>query len=196
MANSSVVRAFIAIDLPDEIRTRLDEVVEDLKTRLVDVPVRWVPGDNIHLTLKLLGDVSISSLDLLKKMLHSEVESHLPFELSVGGLGAYPNARHCRVIWAGVEAPPDLSSLQRGIDTAMATMGYAREDKPFSAHLTLGRVSRNANSKDAHAIGSVLESTKIGFVGVAPVQAVYLYKSDLTPTGSIYTRLFTANMKR
>ncbi|RPI78611.1 MAG: hypothetical protein EHM41_24550 [Chloroflexi bacterium] len=68
-------------------------------------------------------------------------------------------------MWVGVEAPPELNALQHGIDTAMATMGYSREDRPFSAHLTLGRVSRNANSKDAHAIGSVLNRPRSAFLG-------------------------------
>jgi 2'-5' RNA ligase len=191
----SVIRAFIAIDLPQEIRQRLDQVAAQLKDRLEGVPVRWVPGSNIHLTLKFLGDVSVANLDMLKKMLGNEVETHRRFEVSVGGIGAFPNFRRCRVVWVGVEAPPELNALQHGIDTAMATMGYSREDRPFSAHLTLGRVSRNANSKDAHAIGSVLESTKIGFLGVSQVETVHLYKSDLKPSGSEYTRLYSVSLK-
>lgn len=192
----AVIRAFIAIDLPPEIRQRLDHVTAQLKEKLEGVPVRWVPGSNIHLTLKFLGDVSVANLELLKKMLAKEVEMHRRFEVSVGGLGAFPNFRRCRVVWVGVEAPPELNTLQRGIDTAIATLGYSREDRPFSAHLTLGRVSRNANSRDVQAIGSVLESTKVGFLGVTKVDSVHLYKSDLRPTGSVYTQLYSVPLKR
>ena len=74
----------------------------------------------------------------------------------------------------------------------MARLGYAREERPFSPHLTLGRVSRNANRQDERLIGEAIESIKLGFLGVARVQAVHLYKSDLHPNGAVYTRLFSA----
>lgn len=191
----SVIRAFIAIDLNPEIRQRLDQLSAQIKQKLNGTPVRWVAGNSIHLTLKFLGDVSVSNLDMLKQMLQKDVESHNRFEFSVGGLGAFPDTRHCRVVWVGVEAPPELASLQHAVDTAMATLGYNREDRPFSPHLTLGRVSRNATSKDLISLAGVLDSTKIGFLGVVKVEAVHLYKSDLNPSGSIYTRLFSANLK-
>jgi 2'-5' RNA ligase len=190
-----VIRAFIAIDLTPEVRQGLDKVASQLKQALPGIPVRWVAASNIHLTLKFLGDVSLSSLDMLWKMMQTEVEGHKRFEFSVGGLGAFPNPRHCRVVWVGIEAPQELASLQHGIETSMATLGYSREERPFSPHLTLGRVSRNATSKDAHALAAVLESTKIGFLGVVKGDEVNLYKSDLNPTGSVYTRLFSANLK-
>lgn len=191
----SVIRAFIAIDLPAEISQGLQQVSTQLQQRLENVPVRWVPVENIHLTLKFLGDVSIANLEMLKEVLRTEVGNHRVFEVSIGGVGAFPTARHPRVVWVGIEAPPDLASLQRGVENAMAHIGYAREDRPFSPHLTLGRVSRNATSRDTHLIGEALESYKVGFLGVAPVAAVYLYRSDLKPTGAIYTRIFTAPLK-
>ncbi len=191
----SVIRAFIAIDLSPEIRRRLEGVSKQLKDRLVDIPIRWVPVENIHLTLMFLGDVSINNLEMLKKILQNEVSAHHAFEFSVGGLGAFPTIRHPRVLWVGVEAPAELSNIQRGIETSVSRLGYAREDRPFSAHLTLGRVSRNATSKDTHLICEVLESTKIGFLGVAQVNKVHLMRSDLRPSGAIYTRIFEATLQ-
>lgn len=191
----TVIRAFIAIDLPPEIRQRLDQVIAQLTQRLEGIPVRWVPAGNIHLTLKFLGDVSVANVEMLKKVLQTEAETHHRFEVSVGGLGAFPNNRQPRVVWAGVEAPQELGSLQRNIDTAMAKLGYNREERPFSAHLTLGRVSRNATARDAHRIGEVIEATKVGYLGIAQVDAVHLYKSDLQPSGSVYTRLFSTLLK-
>jgi RNA 2',3'-cyclic 3'-phosphodiesterase len=191
----SVIRAFIAIDLPQEISERLDEVSLDLRKRLENVAVRWVQVGNIHLTLKFLGDVSLGNMDMLKQVLQGEVAHHKRFEVSIGNLGAYPNLRHPRVMWVGVEAPPDLAALQRGVETAMARLGYAREDRPFTPHLTLGRVSRNASSKETHVIGEVLNGYKVGFLGVAPIDTVYLYKSELHPTGSIYTKIHTTQLK-
>jgi RNA 2',3'-cyclic 3'-phosphodiesterase len=188
----SVIRAFIAIDLSPEIRRMLDQVITQLKDRLVDVPIRWVPAENIHLTLMFLGDVSVKSLEMLKKVLQNEVSSHHSFEFSVGGLGAFPNTRHARVLWVGVEAPAELVNVQRGIETSVSRLGYSREDRPFSAHLTLGRVSRNATSKDIHLISDVFEATKVGFLGVAQVDEIHLLKSDLRPTGAVYSRVFSA----
>jgi len=191
----SVIRAFIAIDLTPEILQHLEQVSVQLKKRLEGVPVRWVPVDNIHLTLKFLGDVSLANVDMLKKTMQSEVEGHHSFEISVGGLGAYPSPRRPRVVWVGVEAPAELTAIQNGVESAMARLGYAREERPFSPHLTLGRVSRNAVGRDERLICESIETIKLGFLGVARVNTVHLYKSDLHPNGAVYTRLFTSSLK-
>ena len=188
----SVIRAFIAVDLSAEIRQGLGDVMASLVRQLDGVPIRWVPAGNIHLTLKFLGDVSISNLEMLTKILQAEVAGHHPFEISVGGSGAYPSTRRPRVVWVGLEAPPELAAVQAGIENAMARLGYAREERPFSPHLTLGRVSRGANPPDLQQIGKVLETHKVGFLGAACVREVCLYRSDLKPSGAVYTRIFTA----
>jgi len=94
-----------------------------------------------------------------------------------------------------VEAPAELTAVQNGVESAMARLGYAREERPFSAHLTLGRVSRNAVGRDERFIGEALEAIKLGFLGVARVNKVHLYKSDLQPNGAVYTCLFSAPLK-
>jgi 2'-5' RNA ligase len=188
----NVVRAFIAINLSPEIHQNLEEVVGRLKERLPDAPVRWVAVKNIHLTLKFLGDVSVANLEILTKILRSEASHHAPFEFSVGELGAFPSIRRPRVVWVGVEAPPELRTLQHGIETETQRLGYAREDRDFSPHLTLGRISRNAASRDVQRVSEVVGSYKVGFLGAARVQAIYLYRSDLQPGGAIYTQLFSA----
>ena len=85
----SVIRAFIAIDLTPEVRQRLDQVAQQLKQRLGNVPVRWVPVENIHLTLKFLGDVSVANLDMLKKLLQTESGNHKPFDITHGKKGLF-----------------------------------------------------------------------------------------------------------
>jgi 2'-5' RNA ligase len=92
----------------------------------------------------------------------------------------------------GVEAPPELHALHHGIDVETQRLGYAREERDFSPHLTLGRVSRNATSRDVQRISEVVGSLKVGFLGAARVQAINLYRSDLQPGGAVYTRLFSA----
>ncbi len=190
----AVIRAFIAINISPEIKQRLTIISADLQRALRGVPVRWVSVENIHLTLKFLGDVSETNLDLLKKLLKSEAAVHPAFEFSVGELGAFPTMRRPRVIWVNVQAPAELLNLQRGIDHETARLGYAREDRPFSPHLTLGRVSRNANANDLRRISEELSSFKVGFIGAANVQLVHLYRSDLQPSGAVYTLLDSAGL--
>jgi 2'-5' RNA ligase len=191
----TVIRAFIAIELPAEIQQRLDVVVRQVHDRLGELPgnaVRWVTVENIHLTLKFLGDVSVANLDLLKEMLLAETKDHPPFEFSVGGLGAFPNLHRPRVVWVGIQAPPELAALQSGIETKMGKLGYPREEHPFSPHLTLGRVTRNTNNTEARQMGDALGATRVGFLGVVRAGEVRLFKSDLKPGGSVYTALFAA----
>jgi len=186
-----VIRAFVAIELPDPILNCLDKVSLDLKKQLENVPIRWVPAENIHLTLKFLGDVSEANLEVLKKILKSIGSNHRAFEISVGGLGAFPKAQHARVIWIGLEVPPDLISLQHSLEIEAGRLGYAHEERPFSPHLTIGRVSRNPTAGDLNKLSNVLKSYKVGFLGVVQVQGIHLFRSDLHPSGAVYTKMFT-----
>ena len=190
----SVIRAFIAIDLSAEIQLRLDEVVHNYRTQLTNIPIRWVAASNIHLTLKFLGDVSLSNLNILTDMIQTEISGHHQFDISVGGSGAYPNLRQPRIIWVGVEAPPELNAIQNGIESTTGRLGYSREERAFSPHLTLGRVSRNATSQDVKAISKALETSRVGFLGATCVEKVHLYRSDLQPTGAVYTQIFSSSL--
>lgn len=188
----SVIRAFIAVDLPTEIQECLDHIIKTLKGDMGQVPVRWVASQNIHLTLKFLGDVSLNNLEVLQEALQLEAAGQKPMVLSIGGVGAFPKVRSPRVIWVGVEAPQELDLLQRGIDAHTTRIGYAPDRRPFSPHLTLGRVSRNATPQEVRTIGDVLTKQKVGFLGVARIRSVHLYRSDLRPDGAVYTRLYSA----
>ena len=190
-----VIRAFIAIELSTEIQQALEQASNQLKGQLGRVPVRWVPVKNIHLTLKFLGDVSLANLEVLESILLGEAARCVPFEVSVGKLGAFPSTRRPRVIWIGVEAPAELGQLQRALDEATARLGYPSEERGFSPHLTLGRISRNANNEELRRIGQVVEGTNVGRLGAMQVQEVNLYRSDLQPTGAVYTCLYSANFK-
>ena len=189
-----VIRAFIAISLSPEVYQHLDQLLAGLKSDLPGGSIRWVPAKNIHLTIKFLGEVSISSQELLGRSLQAEASRHPSFEISVGGLGVFPSLRRPHVIWVGVEAPLELAALQHAVEAEMARLGYAPEERPFSPHLTLGRVARNASLDETRRISDVLGKSKVGFLGAFRVQSVYLYRSDLQPGGSVYTRLFTASL--
>jgi len=193
--DTNIIRVFIAIDFSPEIYERLESVKEQLETDLPNVPVRWVPVKNIHLTLKFLGDISITNLGVLNEILRMEAQKINPFDISVGDLGAFPSIYRPRVIWIGIKAPNELKSLQQGIETETARVGYPPERRPFSPHLTLARVQKSARSDQLRNIGETLTRSKVGFLGASRVTEVHLYRSELTPTGAIYTRLFSANFQ-
>jgi RNA 2',3'-cyclic 3'-phosphodiesterase len=190
----SVIRAFIAIDIDPEILKQLGRITSDLKQMTDNRAMRWVSYENIHLTLKFLGDVSLNNLDLLKDALISEVSTHKQFNLSVGTLGAFPKPRNPRIIWVGVEGADALINLQRTIDSRLTRLGYEKEDREFAAHLTLGRISRSARPEEIRTVSLALERYKVGFLGITPVNQVHLYRSDLYPDGAVYTRLISAKL--
>ena len=187
-----VIRAFIAIEVPGDIPQKLVQVSEKLQAEIHLLPIRWGAVNSAHLTLKFLGDVSENNVEVLSKILEKEAALHKPFDLSVGGLGVFPNLRKPRVLWVGVEADDELQSLQRRIEAETARIGYAPEDHPFSAHITLGRVSRNASQQELRDISAAVQKLKLGFIGAGRVDAVHLFRSDLRPTGAVYTKLYSA----
>ena len=191
-----MLRSFIAIEIPADLQDAMDKSTARLKKALARPLVRWVPPHNVHLTLKFLGDVSPANLELLAQALKVEAEQHASFSLSIGGLGAFPNSRRPRVIWIGIEAPAALPTLQRGIEAAAARLGYAPETRPFSPHLTIGRVNQNASASEVQQIRAALGQTRVGALGAVTVEAVHIFKSDLQPSGAVYTHLYHAALKR
>ncbi len=186
----SLLRAFIAIEIPNEIKKEIASQTAGLH-RVVAHSVRWVAPENIHLTLKFLGEISSTNIDFLAQALKTEASQHAPFEITVGGLGAFPNTRRARVIWVGLEIPPGLDKLRYNIEAAAARLGYPVDDKSFSAHLTIGRVREQISSAEAQALRDALENIKVGILGTFAAKFVHLFRSDLKPGGPVYTCLFT-----
>ena len=191
----TLLRAFIALEIPASIQESIQQQTAGLRNVASSSLVRWVPAENLHLTLKFLGDVSSTSLQFVTQMLSREASQYPGFSMQVGGLGAFPSARRARVLWNGIRAPETLSALQRSLDSAATRLGYPPEDRPFSPHLTIGRVKQTAAPTDLQRIQAALEAASVGPLGKADVSAVHLIKSDLKPTGSVYTRLFSAPLK-
>ena len=192
LRSMAVIRSFIAIELSLQVKQKLDQVARQLQQKLAGLPVRWVPVTNIHLTLCFLGDVSTTNLPMVISELQSETSQHPPFEMVVGELGAFPNAIHPRVVWIGVQFPPVLAALQSGLAARMKRLGYTNEERGFTPHLTLGRVSRTAAPGDVRRIGEFIQKVEVGQLGVVAVQEILLFRSDLTPTGAVYERISTS----
>ena len=190
---ANVIRSFIAMDFPDEILAQLEKTAIALKKRLPNFPVRWVPTNNIHLTIRFLGNVSKSNIEILKNILENQAKNFEPFEVSVGGLGAFPSKHKPKVLWVGLETNDDMIELKNNIDAEVARLGYAREKRGFSPHLTLGRISRNANLNEIIEIGDIISKTKVGFLGATRINQIHLYQSILKPSGAVYSKIFTAN---
>lgn len=185
---ASLIRAFIAVELPPEIQVQLDSVIQRLRAARA-LAVRWMAAGNIHLTLKFLGDTDPSDLKRLSDPLQLIAASFRPVELVVGGLGSFPNSRQPRVIWVGVESPPELKALQRSIEAAAEEIGCPREDRPFSPHLTLGRVQKSASHEEINEISHALAAVTVGELGRFQAAGFTLFRSDLQPSGPIYTPL-------
>jgi 2'-5' RNA ligase len=191
---ADVIRTFIAVDLPSNVLDALGQISTQLQEKLSETPVRWVDCSKMHLTLKFLGDISKENISMVEKILQTEAAKRSVMEIGVGGIGAFPKMRHPRVIWVGVEAPNDLFDLRRGIEDGVARLGYNYDRYEFTPHLTLGRISRKASARDVRKVGNVLHEFQVGFLGVARIDAVHLYRSDLQPDGAQYTCLFSAEI--
>jgi len=192
----SLLRAFIAIEIPQHIRTAIELQTTHLRQTLGCDLVRWVPTENMHLTLKFLGDMAASHLSFLKQMLTSTADSHPQFDLQIRGIGSYPTSRKPRILWIGIHGPLILTTLQKNIEEGAFRLGYAQEERAFSPHLTIGRVRQNANLSNLPKIRAALDKIQLGNIGETRIDSIHLFKSDLNPGGSIYTKLFSAPLSK
>lgn len=188
----SLLRTFIAVDIPSPIQKAIQQATSSLRRTLGASLVRWVEVENIHLTLKFLGNVSPANVELLRQILHTEANLVPVFDLQIGGFGSFPSLRRPRVLWVGIQAPAELEALYRGIESACTRLGYESESRDFSPHLTIGRVRPDLSAADQQKIFRALEHFHIDSLGSARVDSVHLYKSDLKPSGPVYTKLFSA----
>ncbi|SMC21577.1 2'-5' RNA ligase [Desulfacinum hydrothermale DSM 13146] len=180
-----MIRTFVALDLPEPVQQSLEAFAAPL--RQGDYPVRWIPVERIHLTLKFLGNVPSERIGSMAQALSQAVSDLPPFALQPAGCGAFPSIKKMRVVWVGVRGDLEaLKALQKKVEGALAPLGFPPEDRPFRAHLTIGRVKGSRNLKGLQQALLAGQS----FEGVAfDVSQVVLYKSDLKPDGARYTPL-------
>lgn len=189
------VRAFIAIELPDTVRAALSRLQNDLKGS-TSAPVKWVEPGAIHLTLKFLGNISAPAISDIATSLSEGVKPVAPFQLGLGQTGAFPNPHAPRVVWVGLEGDTTaLSTLQQSVELAVIPLGFEREQRRFSAHLTLGRVRDQATPADRRTLGEAVASLVIKPSVPFDVSSVSLMRSTLTREGAIYNRLHEAALE-
>jgi 2'-5' RNA ligase len=185
-----MIRAFIAIELSGELKKMLTRTGRDLATRIPPAAVRWVKPAAMHLTLQFLGDTPAATLDAITRAIEAATLGVPPITMTTGALGCFPNLRRPRVVWVGlVEPSGHLAQLKDALDRELEPLGFKPERRPFSPHLTLGRVHKRAGREDARRLGQVVESAELTDIGRMTADAIHLIRSDLRPSGPIYTVL-------
>ncbi len=187
------IRTFVAVELPPAVQHGLARVQEQLKRSRT--PVRWVAPHQIHLTLSFLGEIPAGELPAVEEAAGIAASEAAPFELEACGLGVFPNLRRPRVVWVGLAGELEaLRRLQARLTEELAARGFPPEERPFSPHLTLGRVRPQARPEEARALGQTVAGLKLGSLGRWSVREIRVIRSDLRPEGPLYTVLYAAHL--
>jgi len=177
-------RIFFAIPVPDHVKGVMQDIRDDLR----DLPgqIKWVRADAIHLTVKFIGEVEKSRAEQLWTALE-DIDFPDPFEVALSGVGVFPNPRRPRVLWVGLNHGDELKSLAATIDERLQQEEVEPESREFHPHLTLGRVKGKGLPRET--LETFLDMEVPG--ASMPVEKIICYKSDLQPTGAVYTKLHT-----
>ncbi len=189
------IRLFIAIELPEEVKKGLKQVQDELKSADPS-RAKWVDPGSIHLTLKFLGSVDIDKVDAIALAIQEAAKPFAPFELQISGLGCFPNMRRVQIVWVGLSGELEkLQSLQKNIESFVSPLGFPTEKRPFTPHLTLARVREYATPEQRQILGEAIIKTKIESNLIIKVASISLMRSQLTPSGAIYTKLHSVKLK-
>ena len=186
---ADTIRTFVAVETSEAVRRRAEELIESL--RAAGAEVKWVERQNMHLTLKFLGDVPSSEVADVCQAVQSVAAQARPLEVQLRGAGAFPSAGRPRTVWLAVAAgEEELASLHRGVEKSLVKLGYPKEGRRFEPHLTLGRV--RSGGPAAAELGKLLKQQADFDAGRFSVAEAVVFSSQLTPKGPIYTALCRA----
>ena len=190
------IRSFIAIELPEEIKTGLTQLQAQLKSG--NQPgVKWVDPNSIHLTLKFLGNIAIDSIGAINRAIEEAVQGASPFRLEIKDPGAFPNLKRVQVVWVGVGGEVDkLARLQQRLESNLAGLGFAPETRRFTPHLTLARLRPQALPEEQRRLGQLITETKSNVTSTFRVDAISLMRSQLTREGAIYHRISSVALNK
>lgn len=189
------MRSFIAIELSKEIKDFLGSLQDKLKQSGADV--KWVEPKNIHLTLKFLGEIKEEKVDKVKLALEESLKDRSCFYMQLGPLGCFPNTKFPRVIWIGIkEGDIETRQITEYLEEKMAKIGIPKENRPFSSHITIGRVRSGLNIKNLIAsLDTLTANLSAQVLPGQTVNKIILFKSTLTPKGPIYEPVKEASLK-
>jgi 2'-5' RNA ligase len=177
------IRTFIALPLPSEVMSAMASVQKQLVT--AGAEVKWDDPEKFHITLKFLGATDSSLTPTITDHLKKSIGNFPAFEVAYVKLGGFPNVDHPRVVWIGTTENQQILRLQSQVDEVCTSLGFAKEDRPFHAHITLGRVKGNRNLERLTASLKSITFEPL----LARCTEVHFMRSDLKPTGSVYTLL-------
>ena len=187
-ADGGEIRAFVALNLPSQVRRSLEQWVTASAGIWSNLGVRWVKQSNIHLTLRFLGDTSSDRIERLCSALEEVAQCHPPFTACLEGIGAFPSRRQPRIIWVGVQDGNDrIGALKQGVDRLLVPLGWKREKRGFMPHLTLGRIRHPGGGIEGE--WPLPPPLEFGF------ESLDLVQSHLKPTGAEYQTLHRAFFK-
>jgi 2'-5' RNA ligase len=180
------IRTFIAVEIPDAIRIQARRLIAKLGSS--PTSVRWVDVNNIHLTLKFLGDVEDVEIAGVCQAIASAVRDLEPFQLDCRGVGAFPDLDRPRTVWIGTQGGDDeMGVLHEAIEKALTPLGFPKEPRRFHPHLTIGRVRRPG--QDWKPLSQALRAQADLNLGPLPVDEVVVFSSQLNPSGPEYAAL-------
>jgi 2'-5' RNA ligase len=189
------IRAFIAIELPEEVKITLTRLQDRLKSGC-RAPVRWTDSNGTHLTLKFLGDIDSGITGRITIAMAEAVRGIHPFHVRIDSLGVFPDPRRVRVIWVGLAGEIEkLNQLQKNIEAALTPLGFTAEARAFTPHLTLGRVRDQARPDERQNLGQLVSGISVESGGGLEVKDIHLIRSQLRPEGPIYTRIGSVELK-
>ena len=189
------IRSFIAIELPDELKSELTRLEARLKSDKQPW-VKWVNPHSIHLTLKFLGNIAVDRTGEITRAIENAVQGISPFHLEVKELGVFPNLRRVQVAWVGISGEVDkLSQLQKRIETNLTPLGFTPETRAFTPHLTLARLRDQTPLDERQRFGQLIANAKFDTACPIEVDAISLMRSQLTREGAIYSRISLVELK-
>ncbi|MCM8820603.1 MAG: RNA 2',3'-cyclic phosphodiesterase [Candidatus Omnitrophica bacterium] len=185
------MRLFIGIRIPDEIKRKIEEtVVSDLRKKIREA--RIVPSENLHLTLKFIGETSEDNIPFIEKVISSAVENFLPIKAVVNSVGVFPDEKSARVFWIGMDSQGALKKLNNIIETGFEKAGISKKEGRFKEHITIARFK---SIPKLSSMGEILGRYKDEVFGVMDIIEVELIKSDLKSSGAMYTTILKTPRK-
>ncbi len=189
--HSELLRSFIAIELTNELHEELRILQQELKKS--DIYAKWVSPENIHLTLKFLGNVDTGQIEKIKNILEEISKETKPFYLNLSGIGAFPKLDYPRVLWVGIEeGKNETIEIANKLEDGLEKIGFQKENRSFSPHLTLARIK---SSKNKDRLKTLVEQNAFISKNKVYVDKLTLFKSTLTPKGSIYSKIYEGSFK-
>ena len=174
-----LLRCFIAIEIPENIKKSVADIIDNLKKSGSDI--KWVSDENIHITLQFLGETEEALIPDIKGALYKILAPYSSFYIKIAGVGCFPSGKRPRVIWVGMEESQALINLYKDISSELVKFGYKKEERGFTPHVTIGRVKSNRNMGE---LLRRLEEFKVADFPDFEVQNIKLMKSELKPTGA------------